>query len=71
MIELRIGPEPFSLPHLFNCKTSFRFQNCLFRYFAFPAEVPFSSARHTGAQIQVENSYSEPKAGFSIAVLPE
>lgn len=53
MLELGIGPECFTSPHLFNCKTSFRFQNCLFRYFAFPAKVPFPSALHTGAQIQV------------------
>lgn len=49
--ELGIGPEPFTSPHLFNHKISFHFQNCLFRYFTFPAKVPFSSALHTGTQI--------------------
>lgn len=56
MTVLGIYPELFTSPHLFNCKTCFHFQNRVFRYFAFPAKVPFSSAVHTGAQIQVENS---------------
>lgn len=64
IIELRIDPESFTSPHLFNCKSSLHFQNCLFRYFPFPAQVLLSKALHTGEQIQAENSYSEPKPDF-------